>query len=138
MQNLIPQSALCHKEVGWLRWRNAFLGDDLNPKQYLSCLSDCHAGISHSHQQRQQFITHYHLFELSYNPFLNDRNGFHVVSNNRSHVYCLSILRPAPSLTSVRTHSHHTQRTLPATLHESSGQRSPVASGLHDNSLAVP
>ena len=31
-----------------------------------------------------------------------------------------------------------TQRAPPATLHESSGQRSPVASGLHDDSLAVP
>lgn len=76
--------------------------------------------------------------KLSYNPFLNDRNGFHVVSNNRSHIYCLSIVRTAPSLTSGRTHSHHTQRTRPATLHGSSGQRSPVASGLHDNSLPVP
>lgn len=31
------QSPLCHKDVGWMRWRNAFLCGDFNPKQHSSC-----------------------------------------------------------------------------------------------------
>ncbi|CAB1419645.1 unnamed protein product [Pleuronectes platessa] len=52
--------------------------------------------------------------------------------------------RSAPSLaSSARTHTHHTQTKKElffGTLHESSGQghRSPVASGLHDNSQGSP
>lgn len=52
-----------------------------------------------------------------------------------------SIVQPlwcAPSLASAGTHNHGPQKPLPVTLHESPGQRSAVASGLHDNSLAVP
>lgn len=131
-------SSLCHTEVCWMRWRKAFLCGEFNPKQYLSCLSDCHAVISHTHSHGSSVSPHYHLFEISYNPFLNYRTGYHAVSNNNSHVYCLSIVRRTPSLASARTHNHHTQRALPSTLHGSSGQRSPVASGLQDNSLAVP
>lgn len=44
----------------------------------------------------------------------------------------------APSLASARTHNRVLQKPLPVTLQESLGQRSLVASGLHDNSLVVP
>lgn len=143
-RNLTPQqlrnsqSPLCHKDVGWMRWRNAFLHGDFKPKQHLSCLSVCHGVISHTRSHGSSISLHRHLFGFSYNPSLNYRNGYHAVSNNNSHAYCLSIVRRAPSLASARTHNHHTQRTLPARLPEPSGQRSPVASGLHDNSMAVP
>lgn len=66
------------------------------------------------------------------------QDGYRAASTTNLYIYCLSIVRHSPSLTSAHTQNRHTQRALPATLHESSGQRSPVASGRHDDSLAVP
>lgn len=58
--------------------------------------------------------------------------------SSSSHIHCPSIVRPAPPLASARSHNHRTERTLPATLPGSLGQRSLVASGFLDNSQAVP
>jgi len=85
--------------------KKAFFCGDLNPKQYLGCRSDCRAVMrAHSHQQRQQ--NHPTITSLNY-PFPNYRSGYLTVSDNSPHIYCLPIVRYAPSRMAAHTHYHH-------------------------------
>lgn len=130
-RNLFHTSApLCHEEAGWI-WAKTHLpaeSSSLNNTEGV-CVT------ASTHPSKRHFVAH---VLTSPNPPESQDLIRRTPSPAPPHTPIVCPLWRAPSLASARTHKRGPQKPLPVTLHESLGQRSLVASGLHDNSLVVP
>lgn len=130
-RNLFHTSApLCHEEADRI-WVKTHL-----PAESLSLNNTEGVCVTVStHPSKRHFVAH---VLTSPNPPESQDLIRGTPSPAPPHTPIVCPLWRAPSLASARTHNRGPQKPLPVTLHESLGQRSLVASGLHDNSQNFP